>query len=222
MLRTLEQLNKLSSKIPERFTREHASSTSGLLGLIDRATNPVNEIRELLISPEMDKLIVDGFITIAMIKPRLDEYMKPDEVGINFVGDADLATFLTGQIKDPLKPVLSVSLQMDKSMLAEFYGRVDSEDGTSPMVRMATNNRWDSFSELFLSGPVTFILLTSENGNAIDTWRNQMGTSWNILKNDPGTLRTRFAISNDNNLLHGSDSVASVMAERNFLARHMK
>lgn len=222
MSKVLEQLNELSMKVPERFTREKAGATIGLLSLIDRATNPVNQVSELLKSPEMDQLIADRYITIAMIKPRLDEYMKTDEVDINFAGDADLATFLTEQIHDPLKPILSVSLQMDKNMLSEFYGRVDNTDGTSPMVRMMNNKRWDSFSEVFLSGPVTFILLSSLHGNAIDNWRNQMGTNWNISKNDPKTLRTKFAISNENNLLHGSDSLASVIAERDFLVRHMK
>ncbi len=225
MSQVIEKLRALDSKLPERFSRESANSgglIAGLIGRLAEQANPVNQVKVLLSSQEMSDLIDNDQITIAMIKPRLDLHM--DTTTVNFDYDSGLADFLTDQISADLEPVLSVSFQMTPSMVKEFYKG-------NPMNRMMEERtgtgrtRWVDFNDLMASGPVTFLLLHSPDGNAIDTWRRAMGTKWNVdvvKKTEPNSLRARFAKKNDNNLLHGSDSPESVRTELNFIIRNMK
>lgn len=219
----IEKLRALYSKLPERFSREHAVETIGLLGVLEQWINPVKQVRELLSSSEMEELIDDGNVTIAMIKPRLDLHMNTTAVNFNY--DAGLADFLTDQIPADLEPVLSVSFQMTEAMLNEFYaGELKQRMQDAPK-NAEGQTRWEMFQELMESGPVTFLILHSPEGDAIDTWRKAMGTKWNIdylRENEPDSLRAKYALTNDNNLLHGSDSPESALKELNFIIRHMK
>ncbi len=220
-------LQKLNREIPRRFSRESAgidSFTVGLLGTIENNANPVNEVRNILLSPEMTALINSGHITVAMIKPRLDIHMDNSKVCLE--GDAELAAYLENQIST-LEPVLSLSMKMTRPMLDKFYGRPQPDGSSSPKENMQANEVepgvtvWEEFQELMDSGPVTFIVLYDEGGNATQKWRSEMGTDFNVNRikvSQPESLRARFAKWMKNNLLHGSDSTLSVHAEIGFIA----
>lgn len=198
---------------------------SGLLGILDRLATPVDKIRELLSNPEMNELIDSDNITVGMIKPRLDRHMDKSNLNIGFPGDSELAEFMIDQISDNLEPILSVSFRMNEKMLNEFYAGNPKERMQNAINKKTGETRWQEFKRLMASGPVTFIVLHSRSGNAIDTWRKTMGTTWDVdaLKvSEPNSLRAQYAIDNNNNILHGSDSIESVHREINFMIRHMK
>jgi nucleoside diphosphate kinase len=226
MTEVLERLYDLNDKLPRRFSREYAGRVgqiTGLLGWLAERANPVKEVKALLSSEEMSNLIESGHITIAMIKPSLDIHMHSPNMYL--VGDPELTDYLIGQIPENLEPVLSVSLQMTESMLDEFYAGKPKNRMQEVKGNNHGTSRWDDFRELMASGPVTFLLLYAPEGNGIQTWRDAMGgSSWdvNLIKRDePDSLRARFAIGNDNNLLHGSDSPESALRELEFIIRHM-
>ena len=228
IVRRLVQLNR---ELPSRFSREIAAQgpfVQGFLGLIERRTNPVKEVKNILISPEMTDLISSGHITIAMIKPRLDIHM--DKSTVQFNSDGDLAAYLEDQITT-LKPVLSLSMKMTRKMLDEFYGRPQPDGSNSPKQSMMSKEVspgrtvWQEFQELMDSGPVTFVVLYDEDSDATQKWRKEMGTDFNVDRiklSQPQSLRARFAKWMKNNLLHGSDSIKSALIERDFIANHIK
>ena len=231
MHETVQQLLNLKREMPRSLTREFAGANplvTAVLGFIDNRANPVREAQELLLSTEMTDLIESGHVTIAMIKPRLDKHMNTAEV--SFIDDPSLTAFLEDKIST-LQPVFSVSLKMTKKMVEEFYGRRQSNGKPSPKESMMSNTVssgrtvWQEFIELMDSGPVTFIVLYDEEGRAVEKWRNEMGTTFNVDKlreSEPGSLRARYAITNQNNIFHGSDSPDSAIIERDFVANHMR
>lgn len=213
------------AQVPEKYRREYAGSpVGGIIGLLENATESIQPLIELLSSQETFSMIDDGHLTVAMIKPRLDKHLDRAKAKVSFSGDAELTDFVTGLIKPPLEPVLSISLKMTEKDLNIFYAgepkkRMLISPGNTP-----NRNRWEDFREMMKSGPLTFILLYSHDGKAIQEWREQMGTSWDVDKikrEEPHALRA-LALSNDNNMLHGSDSPESVKRELNFLINSLK
>ncbi len=227
----LEKLKTLKTEMPVRLLREFAGYNPivlGLLGKLENKANPVNEVRNILLSEEMTSLINDGHVTIGMIKPRLDLYM--DTASVSFKDDANLTAFLEDQITT-LEPVFSVSLQMTPDMVEEFYGRKQPDGSKSPKENMQSHTStsgktvWEEFNDLMASGPVTFIVLYDRDGQAIPKWRQEIGTKFDVdylRENEPNSLRARFALKNKNNIWHGSDGTKSALIELDFVAKHMK
>lgn len=184
----------------------------------------VEAIKEALLSPEMSNLIHQGKITFAMIKPRLDE---STQLGDN-QSDYEIANAISHKISMPLEVVFEASFVFTDEMIEEFYGGIPKERQLeSPPIdpnRYGKQHasRWDEFKALMKQGPVTGLILYSEQGNAVMEWRNQMGNDWKITKvkeTYPDSLRARYGNANHNNLLHGSDSSESVMYEIEFFTR---
>lgn len=72
-------------------------------------------------------------------------------------------------------------------------------------------------------GPVTFVILKSDD-DAIKRWRETIGTHYdiNVLRvQQPGSLRARFALSNHNNLWHGSGNPDDVKTELGLLTKFL-
>ena len=116
----------------------------------------------------------------------------------------------------------------DDQMLKEFYG-VDPDNKEdpkgSPMYRMKNIidqkykcTQWDSFREMMLKGPSTFLIMGAKNGQARELWRKEIGPSWDVTKLRPGELRN-FAISNECNVWHGSSSENAVVYELGVVAK---
>lgn len=196
-----------------------ARMPTAILGTMREWFNPVKELCSLLESSEMQQLIESGYITVGMVKPRLDRHMDPEKVDIGFSGDSELAEFAIGLIDKPLEVLSTISLKMTSEMVEEFYAGAksnmmsshDTNDGRSV---------WEHFKELMDSGPVTFLVIGSPDGNAIDLWRAKIGRSWDVVKSEPGQLR-HLMKSNANNGFHGSDSPQAVKDELKFIVKYM-
>lgn len=83
-------------------------------------------------------------------------------------------------------------------------------------------NRWEEFIALMTSGPTSVLLLHSDDGKAIQNWRDQVG-HWNIEKTvQPQTIRGQYGRDNFNNLIHGSDSQEAVKREFSIIAAQLR
>ena len=69
---------------------------------------------------------------------------------------------------------------------------------------------YESLVRFITSGPVIAVVL--EGARAIDVARRMMGATFGY-EAEPGTIRGDFGISNQYNLIHGSDSVESAGRE---------
>lgn len=228
MQHILEKIRTLSPNLPERFSREKAGQggvVAGILGLLPDMINPVKQVRELLQSPEMGELVESNQVTVAMIKPRLDQYLDKVKARAYFNGDAELTQFMIGQIKQAgLDPILAVSLQMTEKMVAEFYAGKPMENMQKFRDPDSGDTVWNEFNKLMASGPVTFLLLYSPVGHARESWRTTMGTSYDVdvvKREQPHTFRA-LAKKNLNNLFHGSDSTEAVKKEIAFIVKNIR
>jgi len=220
--------------VPEYYSRFHMEQifSQGVLGdFIESAA--IRFAVEIFESQELKKQIDEGKITVAMVKPRLKESLATSVLesrGAAFT-DSDILTEIEQAILKPLVAVFSISLILSPEMIDLFYAG-------SPMERQQQvppidperygqhhEHRWSEYRALMASGPVTFVILYSQDGKAVSHWRKQMGDDWNVERvrtNHPDSLRARFAESSHNNLLHGSDSVENVHREIALLAQFLK
>lgn len=204
-------------------------------------------LSELLCCDEMGKLISEGKVTVGMIKPRLDEelaslcgpYQRPifnavgEVIGYEQVvetipsNDADLTDAIIDRIQPPLEVVLRVDVVMSPNMVNTFYeGKPKEKQVNIPPIEpvrygQELQSRWQEFEALMGQGPVSFIILYSEQGDAIQQWRTHIGDDWNISRlrqKHPGSERAIWALDNNhNNVFHGSDSPVSVQREVSLL-----
>lgn len=216
-LRTIE--------VPETLSRQGMWElfAQGTLGRLQEDTPFIEELTDILGSKELDELAAEGKITLAIVKPKLDSSIDPQAIGdipqVVF-DDPSLTEFLLHQIKPPLELVFCASLVMNGDMVDKFYSdgpkqRMQELPPEFPERYQRPQNRWDEWTAYMTGGPVTFALLFSADGQAVDHWRTQMGKNWNVdwLKlNDPSSLRAK-ARDKDRNLFHGSDSPQSVRRE---------
>ncbi len=188
-----------------------------MLGVMRELSNPVKRLKEILNSGEMRDLVEGGYVTVGMIKPRLDKHMDLDKVEVGFSGDSDLVDHVLNMVDDPLEVLATISLKMTPDMVEEFYA-----GSKKNMQKPEPDNRstWEHFHELMASGPVTFLIIGSPEGNAINIWREKIGQSWDVTKSKPGELR-HLMKNNRNNGFHGSDSELAVKNELRFITSHL-
>jgi len=226
----LDKLRQLP--IPEELTRQRLDGTlaQALLGSLELKPY-IDEIVQALRSQDLSQLITEGKITLAMIKPRLEDAIS-DEVGARTSkDDASLAVLLEQSIRPPLSSVFEVSMIFTEEMVNGWYGGSPKENQLQlppedpHRYGMEFQNRWEEFVALMTRGPVTFLLLYDEGGNAVQLWREQMGNDWHMIRvkeKYPDSLRARYGVDNHNNLLHGSDSPESVKREVSFVADQLE
>jgi len=215
------------AKVPQILTsrelvlkRKMDGTLANLLKAIDREL--LDKIIKLLKSKEIQNAIIEGKITIALIKPMLVENGNFS----NFISEDSRARIIVSQIPKNLEIIFDIVLQMDSLSLEEWYGGLPKQQqmkfqpiDPNRYGRKFTN-RWEEFKALIERGPVTFLILYSSKNNAIEEWRKAMGNHWDVSiakKNYPGSLRAKFANDNHNNIFHGSDSVESVERELQIL-----
>lgn len=107
------------------------------------------------------------------------------------------------------------SFRFTPDAIEDFYGGDPKNSMSKGIARDSESyeNRWLEFVDFMASGPTTALLLYSDNGDAIDLWRAHLG-HWNIDEvRDEGTIRGSFGVDKFNNLVHGSDSIDSVLKE---------
>ena len=123
---------------------------------------------------------------------RTFSIIKPDAVARNVIGEI-VARFE----KSGLKVVASKMVQLSEKEAGGFYSEHKERPFFKDLVSFMT------------SGPVVLQVLEGEN--AIAKNRDLMGAT-NPKEAEPGTIRADFAVSIDENAVHGSDS--EVSAER--------
>lgn len=197
---------------PQAFsTRRKASET--IHGLQERSVNldqleqvKLAKIKELLEHPELQNLIDENKITLGIIKPHANE-------GKNLPTDDDeAAKVLLNEIGEE-NVVFTFSTQLTGNQVGSFYGDVKQRYS-----QITTNTQgqtvWDTIYNFGQSGPLTFLLIYKEEGNAIEWWRNKMGKT-KLNEADPESIRGKYALQEKlpNNLTHGSDSTEAVRKE---------
>src|SRR5260221_2804482 len=216
-----------SIPIPEELNRENISKlyVQGLLGEIGLSPTGIEDIREILESKEFEVIVKEGKVSLALIKPDLEAAVP--QRGTRHRSDAEIVEQIRHDIQSPLREIFSISLVLTDEMVEEWYvGKPKQQQvGIPPFDEnrygLHHNSRWDEYKSLMLRGPVTFLLLYSEDGKAVEHWRQQMGNHWNIEKAKemfPNSLRAKYAKDNHNNLLHGSDSPESAIREIRLLS----
>jgi len=220
-------------EVPEAFSRQRMWElfAQGTLGILQETVPFIEELTNILGSKELDELAAEGKTTLAIVKPKLDLSIDLEAIGdapkVVF-DDPSLTEFLLHQIKPPLELVFHASLVMNGDMVYNFYSdgprqKMQNLPPEFPERYQCPQNRWDEWAAYMTSGPVTFALLFSADGQAVDHWRTQMGKDWNVdrLKlTDPNSLRAK-AMDRDRNLLHGSDSPKSVRREIDLLVEFL-
>lgn len=236
----------------QRLSEERAVAQAMLGSNQESAKAYLQQSLKILKSPEFRNLIAPDQseqreseqpkqVTLAMIKPRamedIDRSTLPDEV--NPFNDGQVANFLLDQIES-LDPIWQVSLPMNEVVEDWYAGKPKKNQQGEPPLRMAQDdteeerlffgseieNHWEEVKALFHGSPVTFALFYDEDGEAIESLRDQIGTTWelNVLKDkEPDSLRVRHTredregkqkpYSEHSNLYHGSDSPESVQRE---------
>lgn len=131
-----------------------------------------------------------------MTKERTLSIIKPDAVGKHHIGNI-IARFE----KNGLYVVAAKFLQLTKQQAQEFY----SVHRSRPFYQDLVN--------FMITGPVMVMVL--EGDNAINKNREIMGAT-DPKKAAPGTIRADFAVSIDENAVHGSDSPDTAKTEISF------
>lgn len=166
-------------------------------------------------SKEFQGLIDQGQITVAMVRPQANE----SKLGGT---DGSAAQHVIDEIKTHQDVVFEFSCVFSREMCEHFYAGLPMETQQSiPGIRTPSITRWEEFVQLMTSGPSTVLTLYSQDGTAVQRWREQVGA----LKNsdsDPSTIRGKFGLPDDyNNLVHGSDSIESVRREIQFFRDYL-
>ncbi|MFZ5560697.1 MAG: nucleoside-diphosphate kinase [Pseudomonadota bacterium] len=119
--------------------------------------------------------------------------IKPDAVGKNVIG-----AIYTRFEKAGLRIVAAKMKHLSRSEAEGFYAEHRERGFFGDLVSFMT------------SGPVVVSVLEGEN--AVQLHRNLMGAT-DPKKAEAGTLRADFAVSIDENAVHGSDSAAAAARE---------
>lgn len=176
----------------------------------------LEKIVQVLDHPELKKLVQEGKVTLAMIKPQASE----NKLGLD---DLSMARRIEREIKKPLKPVFSIAIRFNENDVEEFYAGQPKalQISLPPNRNMVYPNRWEEFKSYMTGGPTTFLLLYADRGNAVKEWRRQIG-HWDVEnRREPRTIRGKYAKSNYTSIVHGSDKTETVLREIGVLRNHL-
>lgn len=166
-------------------------------------------IKTLLTSEHLNHLIMSGHITLGLIRPSVGP-----EANIYAYSDLKTSKIIEEMIHY-LGIMAKFSFIFNKESVELLYegdpkNRMLSE---APLDNKHYSSRWPEFIDFMSSGPSTALLLYSDEGNAVNIWRSQLG-HWNIDKErDTSTIRGKIGTNKYNNLVHGSDSPVAVIRE---------
>lgn len=202
-LRSIEKPHSFSNRSRADQTLEGLRNESLALGDLEK--KKLKEIRQMLSNPELESLIDEGNVTLAVIKPHANDGKNLPE------NDEDAAAKLIDEIGQD-NVIFSFSTRFNEDQVDDFYG--GEKEKLSSVTSGRGESAWDSIVKFTPSGPVTFLLIYREEGNAVEWWRERMGKTQPKLA-DPDSIRGKYAIQENlpNNLTHGSDSIESVKRE---------
>lgn len=166
-------------------------------------------ILQILKHPEFQRLIEEGHITLAAVKPHTEKTFLPEKIE-GVTDDISGEKAVLGLVKSPLQNIFQVSFALTPKDLQSFYPGLKE--------RIPPPN-WKIFKKSMLSGPVTYVLLYCDECNAIDEWRSQIGpTNPDKAREDaPNSLRAKYAKTIDNNVVHGSANIGDAKMEIGWL-----
>lgn len=158
-------------------------------------------------SDRLEALIEADQLTLALLRPGLGP-----EANLEGLEDNTAASTIEKHIQN-LGIAVKFSLDLDNSAVEGFYGGTPKEVmlNMPPYLHTHFACKWDEFQFMMTTGKSTILLLYGNN--AVKTWRSQLG-SWNVDdERSPGFIRGDLATNNYNDLVHGSDSIDSVINE---------
>lgn len=158
-------------------------------------------VSEILHNPKLQELINAGKITVALIKPHVHKGKSnaSDEVIANQI--------LKVEIKKPLKVIFSLPIHMTPNDVRYFYDSIYQMLSTKPDPE--TNGKtmvWKRLEDYMTSGATTMVLLYSEEENAVDEWRRQLGPTMPEKDTEGTTIRGKFGWDIRGNVGHGSNA----------------
>jgi nucleoside-diphosphate kinase len=119
--------------------------------------------------------------------------LKPDAVRRRLIGEILTRIERRGLV------LVAVELRvLDRPLAEEHYSEHRGKSFFEPVIDFITG------------GPL--LAAVAEGPRAIETWRTTMGVT-DPVKATPGTIRGDFGLTVGENLVHGSDSVASAIRE---------
>lgn len=183
----------------------------------DRKNVVLREVSEMLDDPVLEREVCAGNVTLAMIRPAVGP-----EANILKLPDIEAADHIEEMIVN-LGVMAKFSFRFTPNAVEEFYGGYPKDSMSKGVARdpESYENRWLEFVDFMASGPTTALLLHSSSGDAIPLWRAYLG-HWNIDEvRDEATIRGSFGVDNYNNLVHGSDSIDSVLRELDIISRNL-
>jgi nucleoside diphosphate kinase len=166
----------------------------------------LQEAETFLGNPYLAELIDRGEVTLAMIRPGMDEATLLE--GTDPVMAEEVESRLQG-----LGVLSKFSIRFDAEAVRDFYGGAPEGlmRSIGPLRHAEFADRWEEFIALMTGANTTILLL--QGPDAIATLRAQLG-HWDVeARRDLATIRGQLASGNYNNLLHGSDSPGSVKRE---------
>ncbi|MDD2823527.1 MAG: nucleoside-diphosphate kinase [Candidatus Daviesbacteria bacterium] len=161
--------------------------------LSDLELQKLHQVNIALKHPELIEMTKEGLITLAMIKPQANE---SKDLSPNDQKAADLLMDEIGRDKI----IFSLSLKLSPDNVMTFY---------------QGNPHLDSILSHFEQGSATLLLLHYKQGDAVCQWRKDIGPTdpEKASVESPDSIRGKHALSISNNLVHGSDSIESVIRE---------
>ncbi len=215
--RIVDHLSDL--QIPEMFSSRAKAGEffDGEKTIAELEKEKISRISDVLIHPELESLINEGKITLGIIKPKANEGrdLSPD--------DDQAAQSILGEIGEE-NVIFSLSLKLTRQQAEAFYRpnkRIQEvmTDSADPSITV-----WESVSRFTSSAPLTFVLIYRPQGDAVEWWREKMGSTnpQRARDENPDSIRARHAQGLPNNAVHGSDSIDSVRTEVRALANILK
>ena len=126
------------------------------------------EIDEILQDARVDSLVDEGKLTLGIIKPKayMGKGMPADddaaaEVLFDEIGRDNVLFVFSTQLTQPQIDAIYASVK-------QKYQYVYDSPGDTLTI-------WEALNGLLNSGPVTFILLYRQEGDAVTWWREKMG-----------------------------------------------
>ena len=165
------------------------------------------EINEMLQDARVDSLVDEGKLTLGIIKPKayMGKGMPADddaaaEVLFDEIGRDNVLFVFSTQLTQPQIDAIYAGVK-------QKYQYVYDSPGDTLTI-------WEALNGLLNSGPVTFILLYRQEGDAVTWWREKMGKT-HPTEADPDSIRGKYGLEEimPNNLTHGSDSVEGAKRE---------
>lgn len=155
-------------------------------------------IIDVLNHPAMERLIDQGHVTLGAIKPNA--HQSKLEASDDVSAEEKLLEYISERNDTNLQIMFAVSLEPSREKMEEFY-----KDVKEKLQSIPKNGRtvWDEMIESMTKGSVTYFLLYSPTGDAIEEWRRVVGAT-DPSKADKDTIRGKFALGLPGNLVHGS------------------